>query len=72
MCQTVTQSMAYLLSVMMLTSLFLGTISSARRIAVSSARWLVCRGPVRVSERFLLVCWGLGLAWFSVVVVMVD
>lgn len=36
--QLVTQSMAYLLSVIMLASLLRGTISRARRIAVSSAR----------------------------------
>lgn len=38
MYQFVTQSIAYLLSVMMLASLLRGTISSARRMAVSSAR----------------------------------
>ena len=49
----VTQSMAYRLSVMITTCRFLGTISSALEIAVSSARWLVCRDPGKVSEIFL-------------------
>ena len=53
MYHEVTQSMAYLLSVMMLTSRFLGTISRALCTAVSSARWLVCRGPGKVSDTFL-------------------
>ena len=53
MYQFVTQSIAYLLSVMMLASLLRGTISRARRIAVSSARWLVCRVPGNASDMFL-------------------
>ena len=53
MYQFVTQSMAYLLSVIMLASLLRGMISRARRIAVSSARWLVCRVPWSASDKFL-------------------
>ena len=49
----VTQSMAYLLSVMMTISLFLGTISNALKMAVSSARWFVCLAPGKVSDTFL-------------------
>ena len=53
MYQLVTQSMAYLLSVIILASRLRGIISRARRIAVSSARWLVCRVPGSASDKFL-------------------
>ena len=54
MNHTVTQSIAYRLSVKMVTSRCRGAISRARRIAVSSARWLVCRLPSKGSDTFLL------------------
>ena len=39
---------------MMTTLRLRGTISRAREMAVSSARWLVWRVPGRISEMFLL------------------
>ena len=54
MCQTVTQFIAYCESVYMATSRCMGATFMARRIAVSSARWFVWRGPGRGSEMFLL------------------
>lgn len=55
---SVTHLIEYWLSVKIVTSRCRGAMSRARRIAVSSARWLVCRLPFRGSETFLLVITG--------------
>lgn len=50
---TLTQLIEYVLSEKMRTGCVTGTDWSARRIAVNSARWFVCRVPLRRSEMFL-------------------
>ncbi len=51
--QSTTQLIEYLLSVKICTDCVLPTTWSARRIAVSSARWFVCGSPLSRSEMFL-------------------